>query len=165
MRFRAVTTSTVTTNSILVYRPNEFSFDVIPAPHSGFTSVLLDDLNLEVDEAGKVVSVWGLCPHTRWKEANLAPPEAAYGELFIMADKPLKRAVSLRLTTGKTYHPTFVDRSRGWVKIQGAPNPESAVMIIPGVIFEISQQGEFCTLWLHPQSGMTGAEARHPKAR
>jgi hypothetical protein len=158
MRFRTALVNVVVTNSSLVYRPEEFSFDVTPAPVSGFTSVLLDDLNLEVDETGKVVSVWGLCPHTRWSDAALAPPQAAYGELFVLTDMPLQRAVSLRLTPERQYLPTFVDRSRGWVKIQGAPKPKLAVMIIPGVIFEIGYQGEFCALWLHPQSGIKGGQ-------
>jgi hypothetical protein len=160
MRFRAVQTDTITTNSSLVYRPEEFSFDVTPSLLRGFTSIHLDDLNLEVDETGKVVSVWGICPHTRWKEAPLAPPKAAFGELFVLPDEPFQRAVSLRLTPGRKYLPTYVDRSRGWVEVQGASKPESALEIIPGVIFEIGHQGEFCALWLHPQSGITGAEAK-----
>jgi hypothetical protein len=73
MRFRTELAKAVATNSSLVYRPEEFSFDITPAPLSGFTSVLLDDLNLEVDETGKVVSVWGLCPHTRWNDSLLTP--------------------------------------------------------------------------------------------
>jgi hypothetical protein len=158
MRFRIALGKAVATNSSLVYRPEEFSFDVTQAPTSGFTSVLLDDLNLEVEVTGKVFSVWGLCPHTRWNDALLAPPEAAYGELYVLTDTPLQRAISLRLTPERTYLPTFVDRSRGWVKVQGTPNPKSAVMIIPGVIFEIGNQGEFCALWLHPQSGIKQAE-------
>ena len=92
------------------------------------------------------------------------PPEAAYGELYVLTDTPLQRAVSQRLTPERKYLPTFVDRSRGWVKVQDAPNPKSAVMIIPGVIFEIGNQGEFCALWLHPQSGIKRADAEHRKS-
>jgi hypothetical protein len=158
MRFRPVQTGTVTKNNSLVYRPEEFSFDVTPSI-AGFTSVLLDDLNLEVDETGKVVSVWGMCPHTRWEEATLTPPKAAYGELFVLPDEPLQRAVSLRLTPDRKYHPTFVDSKNGWVEIRGASKPKLALGIMSGVIFEISHLGEFCALWLHPKSGITGVEA------
>src|SRR5690349_3175705 len=156
MHFRIAQQSTITSKANLIYRPKEFSFDVLPTPPSGFTSILVDDLNLEVDETGKVVSVWGLCSHTRWKEAALVPPQAAYGDLIVVTDKPFQRGVSLRLTPAKEYRPVFVDRRSGWVKVQGAPNPNAPVMIIPGVIFEIGHQGEFCALWLHPQSGITG---------
>jgi hypothetical protein len=86
MQFRIVRSSAVATNSVLVYRPEELSFDLSPAPLLGFTSVLVDDLNLEVNEAGKVVSVWGMCPHTRWSDALLASPQALGGELFIVPD-------------------------------------------------------------------------------
>lgn len=60
-------------NTSLVYRPEEYSFDVSPVPEGGICSVLFDDLNLELNSAGKVISVWGLCPHTRWKRAVLTP--------------------------------------------------------------------------------------------
>jgi putative transposase len=165
LRFRTELAKAVVSISYLVYRPEEFSFDVTPAPLSGFTSILLDDLNLEVDETGKVISIWGLCPHTRWNDAPLAPPEAVCGQLFVLTDTPLERAISIRLTPERKYLPTFVDRSRGWVKVQGAANPKSAVMIIPGVIFEIGNRGEFCSLWLHPKSGIGGPETEPLKAR
>jgi hypothetical protein len=155
MRFRAVQTNAVMMNSSIVYRPKEFSFDVIPPPLRGFTSILLDDLNLEVDETGKVISVWGMCPHTRWKESVLAPPEAVPGELFVLPDEPFRRAVSVRLTPDRHYSPTYVDRSLGWVKIEGAFKPDAALEIIPGVIFQLGEQGEFSALWLHPHSGIT----------
>ena len=43
----------------LVYRRNEYSFDMEPPPNRNFTSVLVDDLNIELDDTGRVVSVWG----------------------------------------------------------------------------------------------------------
>jgi len=155
MRFRIKQAAPATTNSVLVYRPHEYSFDVTPDPPGGFTSFLLDDLSLEVDAGGKIISVWGMCPHTRWVDAILVPPKADFGEVFVEIDAPLQRGVSPRLTPAGIYLPTAVDRSSGWVQIQGATNPASAVMIIPGVVFEIGAQGEFCSLWLRPQGGIS----------
>jgi hypothetical protein len=44
-------------NNSLLYRPEEYSFDVSPVPEGGIWSVLFDDLNLELNGAGKVISV------------------------------------------------------------------------------------------------------------
>jgi hypothetical protein len=59
MRFRVDYSTEASTNRVLVYRPEEFSFDMEPPPTGAFTSVLVDDLNLEIDADGKVLSVWG----------------------------------------------------------------------------------------------------------
>ncbi len=155
MRFEIVRTNQIEMRRALVYRPKEFSFDVTPSPGSSVTSVLLNDLNLEVDEDGKVVSVWGMCPHTRWRDLTLVPPIAGYGELFVVTDTPFQAGISQRLTPKGKYLPVFVDREGGWVKIQGAASPESVVMILPGVIFELGHEGGFCSLWLRPQSGIS----------
>ena len=88
LRFRIDRSVRRTPNSVLVYRPEEYSFDMEPAPSRSFTSVLVDDLNLEIDEAGKVISVWGMCPHTRWVETTLARPEAERGDIVFVLDAP-----------------------------------------------------------------------------
>src|SRR5215471_4681297 len=133
------TTSRTTPDSILVYRPEEYSFDVEPSPGGSFISVLLDDLNLEVDEAGRVVSVWGMCPHTRWQSARLTAPEASFGELFVVPDAPLSRGISVRLNREK-YLPVQVDKASGWVRVGGQETPVASVKLLPGVIFELTNK-------------------------
>lgn len=152
MHFRIDRTTSRTPNSILVYRPEEYSFDVEPSPGRSFTSVLLDDLNLEVDDAGRIVSVWGMCPHTRWQPASLTAPEASFGELFVVPDAPLSRGISVRLNRGK-YLPVQVDNTSGWVRVGGQETPFVSVKLLPGAIFELTEQGQICALWLRPQQG------------
>ena len=60
-------------NGAVVYRNHEFSFDVEPAPIRGFTSFLVNDLSLEVDDEGVLLSVWGLCPSGMGKGDCSAP--------------------------------------------------------------------------------------------
>jgi hypothetical protein len=141
------------TSSMLVYRPAEYSFDMEPAPAKNFTSILIDDLNMEVDETGKVISIWGLCPHTRWTEATLIPLLSKTGVLLVVSDRPLLRGVSVRLNRVK-YLPTYVDRDSGWVRIKAEPPPTASVMVFPGVIVEIGDQGQFSSLWLQPRRGI-----------
>jgi len=129
-----------------------------PTPSGGFTSALLDDLNLELDIEGRVISVWGLCPHTRWKEADLMPPDAEFGELFVVPSVPLKAGVSVPIND-KKYWPVLVDPSSGWVRVTSeatatataAVGTTSLVKIMPGVIVQITEEGKLAGLWLRPE--------------
>lgn len=64
-------------------RPEEHSSDVDPPPGESFTSALLDDLNLQVDDASRVISVLGnaLMQQYQWvgrwahKDLNLGPAD------------------------------------------------------------------------------------------
>lgn len=155
MRFRTEPSTHRKPSSILVYRPEEYSFDVEPASGRGFTSILVDDLNLEVNELGRVISVWGLCPHTRWIEVKLTPPESDFGDVFFVSDVQLSRGVSVRLNHNK-YLPVHVDPGSGWVCILGEGTAASSVKLLPGVIFEITDQGQFCSLWLMSRRATQG---------
>jgi hypothetical protein len=137
----------------LVYRSQEYSFDMEPPLKGGFTSVLIDDLNLEVDNSGKVLSIWGMCPQTRWQAATLTPPVAKAGALFVVSEHPLSRGVSVRINSAK-YLPSYVDWKTGWVKIEGKANPSSAVQAFSGVIVEIDRDGQFSSLWLRPRQSV-----------
>ncbi len=161
MHFRIDRTTSRTPNSILVYRPEEYSFDVEPSPGRSFTSVLIDDLNLEVDDAGRVISVWGMCPHTRWQSATLTAPEASFGELFVVPDAPLSRGISVRLNREK-YLPVQVDSASGWVRVGGQATPAASVKLLPGVIFELTADGQVSALWLRPQEGIAAGATRAP---
>jgi len=150
VRFEAVR-SVAQISGQLIYRPSEYSFSMIPSRREGFTSVLIDDLSLEVDESGRVISIWGMCPHTRWVEAELLPPDMADdGAIFAITDRALQRGVSVRVNSTK-YLPTRVDRASGWVRIEGATSAAVAVRLFPNVVFEIGTNGEFSSLWLRPK--------------
>ncbi len=149
MSFRIVRPTSNLPNNMLVYRPDDYAFDVAPTPESGFTSALFDDLNLEVDNTGKVISVWGLCPHTRWKDASLTPPSAEFGEVFFVPEAPLARGVSVQLNEEK-YRPVLVDRTSGWVHVTGNSSPVSSVAILNGVILEMDKLNNLCGVWLKP---------------
>lgn len=142
----------------LVYRPQEYSFDMVPPLKGGFTSVLIDDLNMEVDDSGKVISVWGMCPHTRWVDASLVPPAAKVGALFVSSEGQLLRGVSVQVN-GTKYLPTYADRRSGWVQIRSSAAPATAIQVFSGVVVEIDEHGQFASLWLQPQKGISLSDA------
>lgn len=149
MHFRVAQHNNLVPNCALIYRPEDYAFDVIPTPEGGFASALFNDLNVEMNAEGRVISIWGLCPHTRWKEAVLTPPAARFGEVIFVPDGPLNRGVSVQLG-GNENRSVFVDRTSGWVNVTGTGDPESSVKILPGVIFDIDDRGNLCSIWLRP---------------
>ena len=48
-------------NFSLVYRSEDYSFDVEPLDGSGDTSIMINDLQLEIDHEGKIM--YGDCAH------------------------------------------------------------------------------------------------------
>ena len=150
MKFRMVSRTSAIPNNMLVYRADEFSFDTEPAPVAGFTSILVNDLNLEVDDAGRVISVWGVCPHMQWKRASLTPPVADVGEAFVISEAPLKRGVSTRINPQNRWS-ALADPTSGWICIKSENVPDSATEILSGVILGTSQGGDFYSIWLRPE--------------
>jgi len=149
MRFRMALSTIQKHSQVLVYRPEEFSFDVEPVQSGGFTSILINDLNLEVDAVGRIISVWGLCPHTRWIEANVSPPDAAFQDVFV-SNVQLFQGISLQLDHALC-SPVYVDPLSGWIRIQSQVPGAHSATLLPGVIFEMSDQGQFSSLWLLPR--------------
>jgi len=153
MRFQIDFSSYQKPSGALIYRPEEYSFAIVPTPKGGFTSALLDNLNLELNERGKVISVWGMCPHTRWISATLTPPDAAFGDIFFLSDTPLSRGISIGLNSDG-YLPVLVDPESGWLSIRTPSKPASTVRSLPGIIFETDEHGQLCGVWLKPERGL-----------
>jgi hypothetical protein len=128
----------------------DYSFATEPSHAKQFTSALIDDLSIEVDERSRVALIWGLCPYTRWKRAKLTPPLGQPGALYLIPDHPFKRGVSVQINS-KKYLPTYFDPESGWIRIEGQVPPASTVEVFNGVIFEIGDKNQFSSLWLKPQ--------------
>jgi hypothetical protein len=159
MWFRIVPNDLPTDNELgatLVYRSIDYSFDVEPVV-PGFTSILLGTLSMEVNDVGKIVSAWGLCPHTGWVSTQLSPPHAEFGDVFAMTTSPLLRGSGIALR--QCSNPVIeIDRGSGWLRIaekgvieQNATIVQFAIKILPGIIMEIDRQNQFLSLWLKPE--------------
>jgi hypothetical protein len=133
-------------NRVVVYRASEYSFDVEPQP-GGFSSVLINDLHLEVDLGGKIVSIWGLCPHLSWVEADLAPPDAHEGDAYFIENAPTLAGVSVSLNPGNRF-PVFFEPGSGWIQIDGGRKPSAAVRLFQNAVLEVDASGQFSSLWI-----------------
>ena len=150
MHFKIVHKSDKLPTCELVYRASEFSFDVVPPIIGGFTSITIDDVSVEVDNFGKVLGIWGLCPQARWQAAELFPPTPEQGEVVFSTTVPLLRGVSLQINPNN-FLPVRFDAASGWLCIGGKGIAAAALQPLRSVILEVSEFGEFCALWLRPK--------------
>ena len=140
-------------NGAVVYRSHDFSFDVEPAPIRGFTSFLVNDLSLEVDEGGDLLSVWGLCPHPGWRRGPVHLPEAVRGAVKIRTDAPLSRGISVSLSGGNRW-PIVYDESSGWLAIGTPKDAEVFIEFVSGAILGLNGKNELRSLWLKAVRGL-----------
>lgn len=146
----AVTSRTETPATSLVYRRDEFSLDTLNRYTGGLTSILVNDVQLEVSEGGEICAVWGMCPHTTWMECEVPIP--TYQSARLTYEGEITPGVSIRVNAADNRWQVRRDLQTGWIAI--APNtiPTSgeAVEFLPGCLAQIGQTGELLCLWLKP---------------
>lgn len=68
----------------LVYVTPDRAFDVVPTIGGGFTSLTINEVQIEVDDSGILLYVWGYCPRESWLSSKLeiAKGKQSRGEWF-----------------------------------------------------------------------------------
>lgn len=138
-------------NFSLIYRNNDHSFDIEPHTGSGFTSIMINDLQLEIDEDGKICCVWGFCPLIIYEETNEIPQNYQSNDLVVILEKTPTAGVSQRLNEDRRW-PIYINKKKGWVCI-GDPEAKSKQMVefAPGCVAAMIGQNLFA-IWLHPEN-------------
>ena len=132
----------------LVYRAGEYALATEPNPGS-FTSLLVNDVHIEVDEDGCALSVWGLCPHPSWIPHALSPPPARESGLKAKGAAALVPGVGIRLNPRHRWS-VFVDRASGWLCLGDHDAPVvDAYRFAPGAV-AVLRDGHLVALWLRP---------------
>jgi hypothetical protein len=132
----------------LIYRYSEHSFDVEPQPRRGVTSLLVNDLQIEIDEDGRLMYVWGLCSYQSWVQGSVDVPAAKSGCLHYV-DKEVIPGVSRRLNSEKHWAVTY-DAKNGWLWIGAEIVQDKIMAFAPGAVAAL-RHGELTGLWLHPR--------------
>ncbi|MDE3046710.1 MAG: hypothetical protein KGJ02_08760 [Verrucomicrobiota bacterium] len=137
-------------NFSLVYRPRDYSFDIEPLDGSGDTSIMVNDLQLEIDHEGKIMYVWGLCPLIKYEETDEFPLKYQTGSLVAVLDGPPVPGISYRLNEDHRW-PIYINKKKGWVCI-GDPEikDKQLVEFAPNCVATITSQ-ELTAVWLHPE--------------
>lgn len=134
----------------LVYRPEDYSFDIEDLDGTGDSSIMINDLQLEIDYEGKIMYVWGLCPLIIYEETNEFPFEYKTASLIALLDKPPILGISYRLNEDHRW-PIYINKKKGWVCI-GNPQIQNKLLIefAPNCVAAI--KGEtLVAVWLHPK--------------
>lgn len=134
----------------LVYRISERSFDFIhegPSPTGGY-SLLVNDLQLEIDGSGRVLYPWGIAPRERWQQMSSGPPNPVEGGLRALFTTRPTLGTSQRLN--KERWATAFDQHTGWVCVGNSRlTGDIAVEFATNCIAVISGE-QLVALWLRP---------------
>ncbi len=134
----------------LLYRESEYSLEFDPLPVGGVTSVLIDYLNLEIDEEGNVLYVWGLAPKATWKDTEKIPPSYIQGGVQCHLDKIIP-GVSKMFNNISPWQMFFNKRSE-WLFTGEDINYKGFEYIefAQNCVAILSDSGELKGLWLRP---------------
>jgi len=137
-------------NFSLVYRAEDYSFDVEPLDGTGEASIMINELQLEIDYEGRIIYVWGLCPLIKYKETTEFPYGYKTASLVVVLDKPHVLGMSYRLNEDQRW-PIYINKKKGWVCL-GNPTIKAMHLIefAPNGVATMNQQ-ELIAVWLHPK--------------
>jgi hypothetical protein len=131
----------------LVYCRSDRAFGVEPKPSGGVSSLQLNEVQIEVDEDGRLLYVWGYCPHESWVPATLNAPAATPGRLQYVGQDIL-RGVSIQLNPDKGWAVGY-DSSSQWLCLGDASARAEMIAFAPDAIAALNGE-ELVALWLHP---------------
>lgn len=149
MRFSTDTGSPEPFLGRLLYHIQDFAFDCEPRCN-GFTSVVLNQVSLEIDERNRLISVWGYCPYPRWHLAKLEPPRSRAAAMIVASDRPQLAGVSVKVNADMDY-PVSYDPATGWVVISSGVAPATSSSLSPEIVIQTDVNSELVALWLHPR--------------
>jgi len=141
----------------LVYRRAEYSFDTESRPNGRGISVSINEVQLFVDDDGRVIYVSGYCPFQGWGRTALGPPGFISAGLVIADLNPrsIQSGMAFGLNDLSSRWAVYVNPD-GWVCV-GNPEArgEQAIEFAPGSV-AVLKGDTLVALWLHP--AMVGAE-------
>jgi hypothetical protein len=133
----------------LIYRNEEHSFDIEPFIGGGISSIMINYLQLEIDENGKILYVWGYCPLIKFEETNKFPKNYKFGKLFALLDEPIIPGISHRLNEEEAW-PVYINKKRQWICL-GNPEIDNKQLIqfAPNSI-AVLENNTIIAIWLNP---------------
>lgn len=134
----------------VVFRPEEHSIDAVPAPGKGITSVLVNDMNLELDQRGRVLYAWGYCPIVNASSTSMRPRRSKVGSLVAFLRGDVVPGISERLNPSERW-PIFVNEEAGWICLGEPEDLVGALWVefAPATVAMIVRQ-RLRALWVRP---------------
>lgn len=134
----------------LVYRAAEHSIDPEPKPGGGEASLLINDVNLELDDRARLLYAWGYCPLVAATATSEKPPQRSRNGVLAASLEGLVPGSSLRLNAAERW-PVYVNEEAGWICIGEPRAPAQAVWVefAPATVAVLAD-AEIRALWLRP---------------
>jgi hypothetical protein len=135
----------------LVYRRDEFSFDTEPGAGGRGISIVVNEVQLFVNDEGRVIYVSGYCPYQGWDQTLLSPPTYSRAGLIVVDLNPtsIPTGMAFGLNDVSSRWPAYVN-PQGWVCIgDPADKGDQAVEFAPGSV-AVLRGDRLLALWLHP---------------
>jgi len=129
----------------LVYRKDEFSFDMEPWVNIMDLELALNHLTLTVVD-NKIIQLSGFCGLSYSMNSNICIPEYKTGALMI--EHNLKNGFAHGIYDED--QPVYLNIKSGWVCIGDPLNLGNAVEFIQNCVAVISDDGKLLSLWLKP---------------
>jgi hypothetical protein len=136
-------------NGTLFYKERGNCFYFEPQPRGG-ASILVNDVNLEIDEEGNVLYVWGLAAKIAWDDTDKSPPGFIQSGIGCILDKVMP-GISIRRNKIGSW-PMFFNKSINWFFIGEDINYKGFEYIefAQNCVAILSDSGELKGLWLRP---------------
>lgn len=133
----------------LQYNDQAHGFDTTPRSSGAGASLLVNDLQLELDEDGVVLHVWGLCPRESWEQRDLSLPSARDARL--QWNEEVEPGISVRLNKAGRWK-TYYDGRTSLLCIGDPDSEGDAVRFAPGSV-GVFDGGVLCSLWFTLSAG------------
>ncbi|MEM7548056.1 MAG: hypothetical protein AAF363_00170 [Bacteroidota bacterium] len=132
-------------NRTLIYRENEYSFDMNPWNHAIDFELTLNKITMSVID-DKVIQLSGFCGLTKEMDSNIRMPEYKKGALRLIHN--LEYGFAYRICNEDL--PVQLNTKTGWVCIGGANKVGRGVEFIDNCVAVVGDDGFFLSLWLKP---------------
>jgi hypothetical protein len=134
----------------ICYRKVDYSIESTKVTQNpaGFP-LMLNDLYLELNEEGGLISIWGLCPHPSWVAREFVLPPASRGSLRYLEVASLIPGIAHRLNSDRRWE-TWCSPTHGVLRLESGCQAKEHVQVAEEVIVSLDVQGSMTDLWLKP---------------
>jgi hypothetical protein len=146
--FRTTPRHSVTRQN-LVYRKSDHSFDTVPRPQGPVASLLINDVELEVDLQGRALCVSGYCPSHGWSTTSQEAPPAPPGEILVASNLQLTAGACIPLNDLQTRWPAYLNKE-GWICLGNLDTTGAKTVLFTPNTIAVLDEASLRALWLHP---------------
>ncbi|MCX5645466.1 MAG: hypothetical protein NTZ17_12445 [Phycisphaerae bacterium] len=135
----------------VLYVPEDYAFQFRPKPAGVVTSLLVNDVELEIDGNGHLLNPWGYCPYMGWIATDSGPDHLLTLRLKV---EGLNIVPGISMRVNEDSWGVWVNRQTRWTCIGNAEKLDTVTYVefATDSVVALSSEGEIRALWLRPVS-------------